>query len=626
MSPRPHACLPTPHLLAAYTVPAAFSIQQPSGTDRTLTSTVHPSLEAPNPTVRARSDELFTEETMQACVATALKNGTYQFPHPIADKKTGKRYKAGLFKVLTTLVDKIKHEILFDEKLMPCFMEWLIIGSLSSARCIRHTGCEMAMELMVHLAGITLEIQGRKRAKEQLQSSKKKKDHISDTLSADAQRLGAEEDSVRVMMSTIFDHVFVQRYRDSNEEIRACCISALGRAIAALPSFLCDQHLKYLGWILNDTNSANVRLLALTSLQLIYKSSRDELKKLELFTSRFEERFYEMIKDVDIAVAIEAIRLVTLLHSLKLLTHFSSTKPAVLGLLNYNPDQRVWKALGPMLQLHLQVNDMDELDAEEQEEGGTSAGTGKRVPRESIAAGGAASLAKSPIVQLASLLLHGQGTEVFEQRESGKGALREDVEYARELKLEEQCRKMVNAMQAVEPALSNWTAYADVFKAEVDLDPSVEATLPILLHLLRESALFTNLAHDVAAEAMAGEDDDFYHDDGSGSSRKRKATSKQLKFKANTEGAQSLSVFLANNLGAMLQRFSAQASPLRIVLSLVEELRLSSAQATLNEECLRQLLEKLEKATLQQTDVRARISIRGPGPVAHAAPCCLSDC
>ena len=110
-------------------------------------------------------------------------------------------------------------------------------------------------------------------------------------LSANAEQLAAHEEAVCDMLSTIFDQVrsragaaarvrahasahhgasfslspqvISYRYRDTHEDIRALCISSLGRALRVLPSFCDDKHLKYMGWQLSDIQSTAVRLASL---------------------------------------------------------------------------------------------------------------------------------------------------------------------------------------------------------------------------------------------------------------------------------------------------------------------------------------------------------------------------
>lgn len=55
--------------------------------------------------------------------------------------------------------------------------------------------------------------------------------------------------------------VFMHRYRDVDEFVRANCVEALGSWILEYPSmFLKDLYTKYLGWMLNDTVSHFVPL------------------------------------------------------------------------------------------------------------------------------------------------------------------------------------------------------------------------------------------------------------------------------------------------------------------------------------------------------------------------------
>ena len=149
---------------------------------------------------------------------------------------------------------------------------------------------------------MTLELQNTRVKKERLKSAKRRKDHVSDAITekrgmythtrtytrmrihahacthacecthiqvSDALKeeldgLSNQESALHAMMTNLFQNIFVQRYRDTNDEVRACCISAIGRAVSTLPSFLNDQHLKYLAWVLNDSKSAVVRRRSLS--------------------------------------------------------------------------------------------------------------------------------------------------------------------------------------------------------------------------------------------------------------------------------------------------------------------------------------------------------------------------
>ncbi|KAJ3613475.1 hypothetical protein NHX12_019724, partial [Muraenolepis orangiensis] len=98
--------------------------------------------------------------------------------------------------------------------------------------------------------------------------------------------LQENQDEIENMMNSIFKGIFVHRYRDAIAEIRAICIEEIGQG--------------------------EVRLKCLKALQNLY-TNRELFPKLELFTNRFKDRIVSMTLDKEYDVAVEAIRLVTLI-------------------------------------------------------------------------------------------------------------------------------------------------------------------------------------------------------------------------------------------------------------------------------------------------------------------------
>ncbi|CDQ90043.1 unnamed protein product [Oncorhynchus mykiss] len=117
------------------------------------------------------------------------------------------------------------------------------------------------------------------------------------------------------MMNAIFKGVFVHRYRDAIAEIRAITIEEIGMWMKLYSdAFLNDSYLKYVGWTMHD-KQGEVRLKCLTALQGLYYN-RELNTRLELFTSRFKDRIVSMTLDKEYDVAVQAIKLLTLvLHS-----------------------------------------------------------------------------------------------------------------------------------------------------------------------------------------------------------------------------------------------------------------------------------------------------------------------
>ena len=82
--------------------------------------------------------------------------GTYREPYPLAEKKNGgaRRVKALLTQLTDKLLDKVQHELLYDEVLLPWMIEWVGIMTNQSHRGMRHTASEVAMTMISKLAEI----------------------------------------------------------------------------------------------------------------------------------------------------------------------------------------------------------------------------------------------------------------------------------------------------------------------------------------------------------------------------------------------------------------------------------------------------------------------------------------
>lgn len=106
----------------------------------------------------------------------------------------------------------------------------------------------------------------------------------------------------------VHDHsctaVFMNRYRDANEHIRAESLNYLAAFISTRPDiFLIGTYLRYFGWLLND-KSAAVRKAAIAGLLVAVRSSQAVSGSIEagLMTSvvdAFLGRISQMVLDVD---------------------------------------------------------------------------------------------------------------------------------------------------------------------------------------------------------------------------------------------------------------------------------------------------------------------------------------
>ena len=146
---------------------------------------------------------------------------------------------------------------------------------------------------------------------------------------------------------------------------------------------------------------------------------------------------------------------------------------------------------------------------------------------------------------------------------------------------------------------------------EKDLNPSIEATLPVILRLMHAASIDMNGRFDAAAAELdehdeddEEEDDDSDVDDvGGGQGRKSRKRKQRKAIAAPVErSSKALSTHLAKAMAELLQRFGTHAGPLRAVLAIVQQMRLASAQATLKDKAFDKMLSELEDVTTKYAD------------------------
>lgn len=200
---------------------------------------------------------------------------------------------------------------------------WVATISGANYKSFRHTATVISLTMSTALCEVAKEIQDTLATlKKQLDAEKKKKNPnkgriktIEESQKATETKLAA----INTQLRDAFDTVYVHRYRDVEERIRAPCVAALGDWIILYRKmFLEGQYLRYLGWVLNDT-SAPTRLQDIKQLQRLFKNKHN-VAALRAFTDRFRSRLVEMgARDADIQVRAEAIELLDRLRDAELL-------------------------------------------------------------------------------------------------------------------------------------------------------------------------------------------------------------------------------------------------------------------------------------------------------------------
>ena len=224
------------------------------------------------------------------------------------------------------------------------------VSSMSSAanRPFRHTAAVVALEIISALCAI-----GRKycdsrakslRQREGEQKNKKVNKARVEDLQKAADEAGEHVTQVDSIIHDWFDTVFVHRYRDVDPRIRVDCVTYLSEWIILYPEqFLDGSHLRYLGWVLSDTNSTT-RLELLKQLQKLF-SDDSKLNGLRQFTERFRPRMVEIAtRDAELNCRISAIELLDVLREKGML---EPDDIDTLGKLMFDAEPRVRKALVP---------------------------------------------------------------------------------------------------------------------------------------------------------------------------------------------------------------------------------------------------------------------------------------
>ncbi|CAM9127125.1 unnamed protein product, partial [Lampetra planeri] len=228
-----------------------------------------------------------------------------------------KKFKISFCDFIAVLVRQCQYSIIYDEYMMDTVISLLTGLSDSQVRAFRHTSTLAAMKLMTALVNVALNLSiNMDNTQRQYESERNKviAKRANDRLELLLQKrkeLQENQDEIENMMNAIFKGVFVHRYRDAIADIRAICIEEIGMWMKLYSdAFLNDSYLKYVGWTMHD-KQGEVRLKCLTSLQGLFYS-RELGARLELFTSRFKDRIVSMTLDKEYDVAVQAIKLLTL--------------------------------------------------------------------------------------------------------------------------------------------------------------------------------------------------------------------------------------------------------------------------------------------------------------------------
>ncbi|EPX70546.1 mitotic cohesin complex [Schizosaccharomyces octosporus yFS286] len=259
-------------------------------------------------------DQESVSATLSQIQLSVEKTTTREYPLNSKNAKF-RNFRKKLSQFLAYFVSQLssKKYLYNDSARFENIMSWIVAMSSSTMRPIRHTATVFCLIIMSALCEESREflsdhaIASKQLAKEEKRArpNKNRIQELGDSL----QTITKQQDVISEYLNSYFDSVFVHRYRDVEPKIRIDCLKELGNWINVVPSvFFSGSYLRYLGWMLSDTNTT-ARLTVVKVLHKIFETE-SFLGGLRHFTSRFKERIIEIsCIDAEATVRIASIRL-----------------------------------------------------------------------------------------------------------------------------------------------------------------------------------------------------------------------------------------------------------------------------------------------------------------------------
>ena len=255
-----------------------------------------------------------------------------------------------------------------DQAVFDNVQTWVGTLSAASLRPFRHTATVISLSMSSALCDVAASLlESVATSRKQMDVEKRKKSINKGRIKTIEETIVANERKVAqidALLKDSFDTVFVHRYRDVDEKIRVECANALGYWISTYRKmFLEGTYLRYLGWVLSDTNT-QTRLEVVRQLRMLFREKRN-IAALRAFTERFRPRLVEMgARDADITVRVETIELLDRLRNAELL---EPDDIDTVGRLIFDIEPRIRKAVSKFLVANIEDlygASIEDIDAE----------------------------------------------------------------------------------------------------------------------------------------------------------------------------------------------------------------------------------------------------------------------
>jgi cohesin complex subunit SA-1/2 len=223
----------------------------------------------------------------------------------------------GIFKSLVHTMAKT--DLLFDhETFMETLNAWVSTMTSAGNRPFRHTATVASLATTTALCEVGREVAEASAKSTRQAEGEKKKQRVNKARVQEMEEMvkqaGAHKEQINDYITSWFDTVFIHRYRDVDAKIRTDCVKALGEWVTLFPDhFFEGTFLRYLGWVLSDTNK-ETRHEVVKALIALYQD-KGKLSGLRTFTERFRARIVEMAtNDSDPSIQVDAVLLLDLLR------------------------------------------------------------------------------------------------------------------------------------------------------------------------------------------------------------------------------------------------------------------------------------------------------------------------
>ncbi|KAJ1721152.1 cohesin complex subunit [Coemansia erecta] len=273
------------------------SYRRPSETDSATTELINFLIRLTGCPGQITAADLYEVEQIEAVLATlqaqaiaALKRGSSSNNGGGADgeadggddmlmgkTKELRRFRKNALQFVQRLVVDGQHHVVFadvsEESGLSAFVEivlqWLVSMAASHYRPFRHVATLAALAMQSALvavrARIAGELQTAHRQLDSTEASGRRAPAAASRLRDRVASLAQQDDVAAVAFKALYDTVFIYRYRDIHAAIRAECLVPLAAWCRGYPpAYLNTEHLRYLGWALNDRD-ARVREAALAA-------------------------------------------------------------------------------------------------------------------------------------------------------------------------------------------------------------------------------------------------------------------------------------------------------------------------------------------------------------------------